>query len=71
MVETHDEHSSPIKTPKQLITVLALSFIIPITIIVMLSQLVTTGINASRDHPALNDAAVAARLKPVGQVEVV
>jgi len=25
MVETHDEHSSPIKTPKQLITVLALS----------------------------------------------
>ena len=46
MVETHDEHSSPIKTPKQLITVLALSFIIPITIIVMLSQLVTTGINA-------------------------
>jgi len=71
MVETHDEHSSPVKTPKQLITVLALSFIIPITIIVMLSQLVTTGINASRDHPALNDASVAARLKPVGQVQVV
>jgi cytochrome c5 len=71
MSEIHtEEHSSPIKTPKQLITVIVLSFLVPIAIIVMLSQLVTTGINAGKDHPALNDEAVAARLKPVGQVEV-
>jgi cytochrome c5 len=71
MSETHtEEHSSPIKTPKQLITVILLSFLVPIAIIVMLSQLVTTGISTGKDHPTLNDEAVAARLKPVGQVEV-
>jgi cytochrome c5 len=71
MSEVHiEEHSSPIKTPKQLITVILLSFLVPIALIVMLSQLVTTGINAGKSNPALSDEAVAARLKPVGQVEV-
>jgi len=66
-----EEHSSPIKTPKQLIIVVLLAFLVPITLIVMLSQLVTTGIDASKNNPALSDEAVAARLKPVGQVEVI
>jgi cytochrome c5 len=71
MSEEHvEEHSSPIKTPKQLITVVALSFLVPIILIVMLSQLVTTGIDTKKTNLALSDAAVAARLKPVGQVEV-
>lgn len=71
MSEVHVEvHSSPIKTPKQLITVIVLSFVVPIAIIVMLSQLLTTGINTGKDHPALTNEAVAARIKPVGQVEV-
>ena len=65
-----EEHSSPIKTPKQLITVIVLAFLVPIILIVMLSQLVTTGIDARKTNPALSDEAVAARLKPVGQVEV-
>ena len=69
--EAHvEEHSSPIKTPKQLIIVVVLSFLVPITLIVMLSQLVTTGIDSSKKNPALTDEAVAARLKPVGQVSV-
>jgi len=72
MSEEHtEEHSSPIKTPKQLIIVILLAFLVPITVIVMLSQLVTTGIDASKNNPALTDDAVAARLKPVGQVEVI
>jgi cytochrome c5 len=72
MSEVHiEEHSSPIKTPKQLIIVVLLAFLVPIVLIVMLSQLVTTGFDASKNNPALSDAAVAQRLKPVGQVEVV
>jgi cytochrome c5 len=72
MSEAHvEEHSSPIQTPKQLIIVILLAFLVPITVIVMLSQLVTTGIDASKNNPALSDEAVAARLKPVGQVEVI
>ena len=71
MSEVHvEEHSSPIKTPKQLITVIVLAFLVPIILIVMLSQLVTTGIDAGKTNPALSDEAVAARLKPIGQVEV-
>ncbi|MBI4189726.1 MAG: cytochrome c5 family protein [Betaproteobacteria bacterium] len=72
MSEVHlEEHASPIKTPKQLIIVVLLAFLVPIILIVMLSQLVTTGFDASKNNPALSDEAIAARLKPVGQVEVV
>ena len=72
MSEVHlEEHSSPIKTPKQLIIVLLLALLVPIILIVMLSQLVTTGFDASKNNPALSDAAIAQRLKPVGEVEVV
>jgi cytochrome c5 len=71
MSEAHiEEHSSPIKTPKQLITVVVLSFLVPIALIVMLSQLITTGIHTDKSHPVLSDEMVAARIKPVGQVEV-
>jgi len=71
MSENHtEEHSSPIKTPKQLITVIVLSFVVPIGLIVMLSQLLTTGLKTSDKSAAMNAESVAARLKPVGQVEV-
>lgn len=66
-----EEHSSPIKTPKQLIIVVLLAFLVPIVLIVMLSQLVTTGFDASKNNPALSDEAIAKRLKPAGEVEVV
>ncbi len=72
MSEVHIEaHESPIKTPKQLIVVVALAFLVPITLIVMLSQLVTTGHDTSNANPALAEEAVAARIKPVGRVEVI
>jgi cytochrome c5 len=72
MSEVHIEaHSSPIQTPKQLIIVILLAFLVPIIVIIMLSQLMTTGIDASKNNPALAEEAVAARLKPVGQVEVI
>jgi hypothetical protein len=71
MSEVHlEEHSSPVKTPQQLIIVILLSFLVPIALIVMLSQLLTTGIKRGKPTAAMNDEAVAVRLKPVGQVEV-
>ncbi len=71
MSEVHiEEHSSPIKTPKQLIIVVLLSFLVPIILIVMLSQLITTGIHTGKDSQAASSDAVAMRIKPVGQVEV-
>ena len=71
MSEIHiEEHSSPIKTPKQLIIVVFLAFAVPITLIVMLSQLVTSGMDSSKSSPGMSDEAIAKRLKPVGEVVV-
>ncbi|MGH8765359.1 MAG: c-type cytochrome [Burkholderiales bacterium] len=64
----HDEHSSFIKTPQQLITVILLAFVIPIFGIVMLVHLVVEKPHA--DPVALSAEAVAARLKPVGTIEI-
>ena len=63
----HDEHSSFIKTPQQLITVVLLAFVVPIFGIVMLVQLVVNKPHA--DPAALAPEAVAARIQPVGKVE--
>jgi cytochrome c5 len=64
------EHSSPIKTPKQLIVVVVLAFAVPIALIAMLTHLVTSGPDTSKNNPALSEEAIAKRLKPVGEVAV-
>jgi cytochrome c5 len=66
-----EEHSSPIKTPQQLIAVVVASFAVPIALIVILTQLVTGGASTGKEHPGLTDEAIAKRLKPVGMVVVV
>ena len=69
MSEQHnEEHETFIKTPKQLIIVVLLAFIVPIALIVMLTQLVTKGSSAPT---AQSEEAVARRIKPVGEVVVV
>ena len=71
MAEIHiEEHSSPIKTPKQLAIVVVLAFAVPITLIVMLTQLVTSGGDFSANNPGMSAEAIAKRLKPVGEVVV-
>ncbi len=60
-----DEHSSFIKTPKQLIVVVVLAFAVPIALIVLLSQLimgVRPGATEDTETSVLN------RIKPVGEV---
>ena len=72
MSEEHtEEHASPIRTPKQLITIILLAFLVPIILFVVLSQLVTIGHDMSKDNPALSNEAVAVRLQPIGRVEVI
>jgi cytochrome c5 len=67
MADQHDEHSSFIKTPQQLITVVLLAFVVPIFGIVLLVQLVVDRPHA--DPSALTPEAVSARIQPVGKVE--
>jgi len=64
----HDEHSSFIKTPQQLITIVLLAFVVPIIGIVLTVQLVIGRPHA--DPKALSPEAVSARIQPVGRVEI-
>ena len=68
-VAAHDEHTSFIKTPQQLLVVLFLSFAVPIAGILLLVMLVLA--EHGTDPIALEPKAVAARLAPVGSVEVI
>jgi cytochrome c5 len=63
-----DSHQSLIKTPKQLVTVLVLAFVVPIVLIVLLSQLATSG--RIVDKKAMSPEEVTARIKPVAEVAV-
>ncbi len=70
MSENHTpEHTSLIKTPKQLIIVVILAFLIPVIIIIMLTQLVLDG-KRKPEATAASEEAVAKRIKPVGAVMV-
>ena len=64
----HDQHSSFIKTPQQLIVVVLAAFVVPIVGIILLVQLVIS--KPSADPNAMTPEAVAARLQPVGRVEI-
>jgi cytochrome c5 len=63
----HDEaeHESGIKTPKQLITVIAAAIIVPVIVIIMLTQFVTLDNKESPGSVAYAASAVAARIAPV------
>lgn len=62
------ENSSLIKTPKQLIIVILLSFIVPIISIILLTQFALSGKAPSAE--ALQPEAVAQRIKPVADVVI-
>jgi len=69
MSEVHiEDHSTPIHTPGQLIAVVVLAFLVPILTIVLIVQLVTGGLRIDKNSAAMSEDAVAARLKPVGEV---
>ena len=61
-------HESPIKTPKQLIAVIALAFLVPVVVIVLLSQFFANIRSVDKDSPSMTSEAVAKRLKPVGDL---
>ncbi len=61
-------HESLIKTPKQLVTVLVLAFVVPIVVIVLFAQLATSGRNYDEDSKS--PEAVAKRIKPVAEVNM-
>jgi len=71
MSDSHDTagaHEGPIKTPKQLAWAVALSFIVPILIIILLVNFVAMGGKPAAGTAALDEEAVARRIAPVARV---
>lgn len=68
--ESHEAHTGPIKTPKQLIVTVVASFIVPIVVIILLVNYVAFGDKPAAGSDGLGAEAVALRLQPVGRVEI-
>ena len=69
--QPHEDHHSPIKTPKQLIVTIVLSFILPVIIIILLVNLVTTGDQVGAGSNTLTPEAIQKRIAPVAKLELV
>jgi cytochrome c5 len=65
MSDPHDDHDSPIKTPKQLIVAILAGLLVPIIIIVLLIQYVANETKGASGSSALTSEAVVARISPV------
>ena len=63
-----DQHTSLIKTPRQLITVVVLAFVVPIILIILLATFVTSEKGGGTGSDAMTPEAIAERLRPVGTV---
>jgi cytochrome c5 len=64
--DENEEHSSVIKTPKQLVTALVAAFVFPVLTVMLLGHLAVGNVQVDPNAPAFSDRAVAKRLTPVG-----
>ena len=65
-----EHHEGPIKTTKQLVVTVVLSFIVPVIVIVMLASYVTDENRPAAGSDALTPESIALRIAPVGAVTV-
>jgi len=67
--QAHEDHTGPVKTPKQMLLLSLFSFVVPIFLIIGLVFYVTS---ANKQAPGAEDAerAVAMRIQKIGAVEV-
>ena len=66
----HEVHEGPIKTPKQLIAAVTASFVVPIVVIIMLTNFVDFGGRLGAGSDGMSDEAVARRIQPVGSIVI-
>jgi len=68
--DVHEVHEGPIRTPKQLILAIVASFVVPVVIIIMLTNFVDFGQKAGAGSDGMSAEAIARRLQPIGSIEV-
>lgn len=65
-----EEHQSFIKTPKQLITVILLAFIVPVLVVMLLVKYVNAGSRTGAGAEAMTAESIEARIQPVAKFEL-
>ncbi|MBX3637704.1 MAG: cytochrome c5 family protein [Rubrivivax sp.] len=68
--DAQDSHEGPIRTPKQLIWTVIASFVLPVVIIILLVNYVAWDNKPAAGSAGLGAEAVAARIQPVGSIEL-
>lgn len=63
-----DQHASLIKTPRQLVVVIVLAFVVPVLVIVLLVKFVTGEKLEGAGSSSMSAEAIAERLRPIGAV---
>lgn len=71
MSEASPEHSGLITNWKQLLTLAVLAFAVPVLVIIFVVKLITGGLHANPNAPHMSEERIAARIKPVGDVNLV
>lgn len=64
-------HESPIKTPKQLLITIVLAFVIPISVIILLVNLVGSSIRTGYGSNSQTEESIAKRIQPVAGFKLV
>jgi cytochrome c5 len=67
---TDNEPSGPIRTWQQLLVAAVSAFVVPVLLIIAIVQIVTGGLHADPGAPNMTEEAIAARIKPVGEVNI-
>ena len=65
-----ESHEGPIKTPKQLVVTVVAAFVVPIVVIILMTNFVASGKKSGAGSDGLGEEAIARRLQPVGAVEI-
>ena len=68
--DVHEVHEGPIKTPKQLIWTGVASFVVPVIIIIGLTNFVASDPKKAPGSDGLGPEAVARRIQPIGTIEL-
>jgi len=68
--DAHDVHEGPIKTPKQLIWTVVAAFVVPVIMIILLTQFVANKEKPAVGSDGLGPEATARRIQPIGTIEL-
>ncbi len=66
----HEVHEGPIKTPKQLMVAVIASFVVPVVLIILLTNCVDQSSRTGAGSDAMTAEATLQRIQPVARVEI-